>query len=140
MADHDHDGHPGAQPPLEQTGARQERRNTTAAGLHGIYETAHFGFKEMGVGRTFKTLLMLNQKDGFDCQSCAWPSPDKPKIAEFCENGAKAISDELTHRTIGPEFFAAHSVDELRAQSDHWLNAQGRITYPMVLRTGRDRY
>jgi molybdopterin-dependent oxidoreductase alpha subunit len=128
------------EPPLERRAARVGVRGKAAAGIPAIVNTMKYGLRAMGPVRSLRAFLAVNKHDGFDCQSCAWPSPDKPKIAEFCENGAKAISDELTHRTIGPAFFAAHSLDELRAQSDHWLNAQGRLTCPMVLRAGRDRY
>jgi hypothetical protein len=86
-------GASGAQPPLEQEAAHAGDRHKTAAGYFSIYETAHFGIKEMGVGRTFQTLLKINQKDGFDCPSCARPDPDgERKTAEFCENRAKARS------------------------------------------------
>jgi molybdopterin-dependent oxidoreductase alpha subunit len=128
------------EPPLEPKAARVRVRHKAAAGIPAIVSTMKYGLRAMGPVRSLRAFLAVNKHDGFDCQSCAWPSPDKPKIVEFCENGAKAISDELTHRTIGPAFFAAHSLDDLRAQSDHWLNAQGRITYPMVLRAGSDRY
>ena len=128
------------EPPLEPKAARVRVRHKAAAGIPAIVSTMKYGLRAMGPVRSLRAFLAVNKHDGFDCQSCAWPSPDKPKLAEFCENGAKAISDELTHRTIGPAFFAAHSLDELRAQSDHWLNAQGRISYPMVLRAGGDRY
>jgi len=91
--------------------------------------------------RAMNQLLRLNQKKGFDCQSCAWPSPDEDRhIAEFCENGVKAVSDEATTRRITREFFARHSVAELAAQSDHWLGHQGRLTEPMVLRPGATHY
>jgi molybdopterin-dependent oxidoreductase alpha subunit len=129
----------GESPP-ELKAARVGVRHKAAAGIPAIVSTMKYGLRAMGPVRSLRAFLAVNKHDGFDCQSCAWPSPDKPKIVEFCENGAKAISDELTHRTIGPAFFAAHSVDELRAQSDHWLNAQGRITYPMVLRPGGEHY
>src|SRR5437763_1774773 len=69
-------GADGAEAPLETIGAHEGRPDRTAAGLHAIYETAHFGVKEMGVARSARTLLKLNQKDGFDCPSCAWPDPD----------------------------------------------------------------
>jgi hypothetical protein len=78
-------GVPGDQPPLEKAGAHIVEGERTAAGYHSIYETAHFGIKEMGLKRTFQTLSKVNQKDGFDCPSCAWPDPDgKRKMAEFC--------------------------------------------------------
>src|SRR6202008_4083620 len=41
---------------------------------------------------------------------------------------------------IDRAFFARHSVAALSQQSDHWLNAQGRLTEPMVLREGASHY
>src|SRR5580704_4030753 len=112
-----------------------EKRTKKAAGLEAIYQTVRFGFREMGVARTLRTYLAVNKEDGFDCQSCAWPSPDtKRKVAEFCENGSKAIADELTRRKAEPSFFAEHPVAELVERSDYWLNAQGRLTHPMIKR------
>src|ERR1700679_731021 len=76
-----------------------DHRSRKAAGIPAIVQTMKFGLREMGVARTLRTFLDVNKVDGFDCQSCAWPSPDtKRKVAEFCENGAKAIADELTRR------------------------------------------
>jgi molybdopterin-dependent oxidoreductase alpha subunit len=132
----------GAQPPIEKDAARlRHRRDESAAGLTSIYETARHGFGEMGVGRTVHTLLRINQKDGFDCPSCAWPDPDgERKTAEFCENGAKAVASEATRKRAGPEFFAAHTISDLLGQSDRWLEEQGRITHPMLRDSGSDRY
>ena len=42
---------------------------TVAAGLPAIYQTVRFGLREMGPVRAFKTLLAVNKKKGFDCQS-----------------------------------------------------------------------
>src|SRR6201996_9215407 len=98
-----------ARPPKVDVG----RRSKKAAGIPAIVQTMKYGFREMGVARTLRTYLEVNKEDGFDCQSCAWPSPDKKrKVAEFCENGAKAIADELTRRKADPSFFAAHSIAE----------------------------
>jgi molybdopterin-dependent oxidoreductase alpha subunit len=131
----------GAQPPLEDQGANNRRRHTTAAGLYAIYETAHFGIKEMGTKRSFQTLLKVNQKDGFDCPSCAWPDPDgRRNVAEFCENGAKAVASEATTKRLTPEVFATHSISEMLKQPDVWLEELGRITHPMIRRTGTDYY
>jgi molybdopterin-dependent oxidoreductase alpha subunit len=91
--------------------------------------------------RSLRTLLRVNQKGGFDCQSCAWPDEDGDRdTAAFCENGAKAVADEAMTRRIDRAFFARHSVAALSQQSDHWLNAQGRLTEPMVLREGASHY
>ena len=89
-----------------------------------------------------KTLLRLNQVDGFDCQGCAWPdpAPEHRHTAEFCENGAKAVTEEATRRHIGREFFAAHPLAELGDTTDYWLGQQGRIIEPMVLRPGASHY
>ncbi len=66
----------GAEPPLETTGAHEGHRHKTAAGLYAVYQTTRLGFKHMGIVRSLQTLLKVNQKDGFDCPSCAWPDPD----------------------------------------------------------------
>jgi molybdopterin-dependent oxidoreductase alpha subunit len=95
----------------------------------------------MGAVRTFRTLLKLNQKEGFDCPSCAWPDPDgHRKPAEFCENGAKAVASEATTARATPEFFAAHGIAEMLGRSDLWLDQQGRITHPMVRRARAEHY
>jgi molybdopterin-dependent oxidoreductase alpha subunit len=84
---------------------------------------------------------MVNQLDGFDCQGCAWPDPDNDRhAAEFCENGAKAVADEATLERAGPAFFGQHTVGELSRRSDHWLGKQGRLTHPMLLDDGGERY
>lgn len=130
-----------AQNPVEIEGTRIGRAYREAAGIPAVLNTARYGLGEMGPGATVRTLLEINKETGFDCQSCAWPSPDtKRKIFEFCENGAKALSDELTKKRIGREFFAKYSIDELASRSDYWLNQQGRLTEPMVRRTGATHY
>ena len=131
----------GAEPPPEAHPARVGRRDRSAAGLTSIWETVKRGTREMGVKRSFRTLLTLNQKDGYDCPSCAWPDPDgERKTAEFCENGAKAVASEATRRRATPELFAEHPIADMLARSDHWLELQGRIVHPMVRRRGADRY
>ncbi len=77
------------------------------------------------------TLLSMNQPDGFDCPGYAWPDPKHTRSFELCENGAKAVSFELTKRRVTPEFFAAYAVSELERQSDDWPKEQGRLTEPM---------
>ena len=103
----------------------------SAVGLPGIAHSLQYALEEMGPRRSLQTLLKMNHIDGFDCPSCAWPDPDHRKAAEFCENGAKAVAWEATRKRVGPEFFAAHSIAELREESDHWLESQGRLTAPM---------
>ena len=132
---------PAAQPPLETARAKLAAPSAAAAGLTAVATTTRFVLGHAGVVRGTKLLLAVNQHDGFDCQSCAWPSPDGERHGfEFCENGAKAVADEATTQRITREFFARHSVFDLAAQSDHWLNTQGRLTEPMVLRPGATHY
>jgi molybdopterin-dependent oxidoreductase alpha subunit len=106
-----------------------------------IVKSFQFGLGRAGLRRTAAIFARVNKKDGFDCQSCAWPNPDGKRHAfEFCENGAKAMASEAATRRIGNEFFAKHSVAQLLAESDHWHELQGRLTEPMVLRPGRLHY
>ncbi|WP_336922831.1 FdhF/YdeP family oxidoreductase [Aquipuribacter sp. SD81] len=113
---------------------------TWAAGVPGVYHALELSWKQMGTTRTVRTLRLLNQKQGFDCPGCAWPDPDHRSPAEFCENGAKAVAEEATVRRIGPEFFAEHDVDDLAGRSDWWLGQQGRLTHPVVKRSGSRHY
>jgi formate dehydrogenase major subunit len=96
----------------------------------------------MGLIRSSRTLVKLNQPDGLDCMSCAWPDPDPEHRhkAEFCENGAKAVAEEATTARATPAFFAEHSIADLNARSEHWLGQQGRITHPMVKRPRATHY
>lgn len=117
-------------------------RKKAAAGVTGVAVAMKRSLEQMGLVRSAETLLELNQAEGFDCPSCAWPDPDPGhrKIAEFCENGAKAVAEEGTKRRADPEFFARYSIDELASHSELWLGKQGRITHPMVKRPGATHY
>ena len=131
-----------AQNPVEISGTRVGSPYLKAAGIPAILSSAKISLREMGVARTAETWFRINKEDGFDCQSCAWPSPDpgKRKLFEFCENGTKALADEATKKVIGAKFFAEHSVAELAGESDYRLNKQGRVGEPMVLRAGATHY
>ncbi|CAM5346910.1 hypothetical protein SCYAM73S_05899 [Streptomyces cyaneofuscatus] len=111
-----------------------------AAGLPAVAHSLRIARQQMGVRRTAQTLLKVNQKNGFDCPGCAWPEGDKRHTAEFCENGAKAVAEEATLRRVTPDFFAAHPVADLAGRSGYWLGQQGRITQPVYLPEGADRY
>jgi formate dehydrogenase major subunit len=112
-----------------------------AAGVPAVLVSLERGLEEMGAVRTGRTLFRLNQRNGFDCPGCAWPeTPGHRKHAEFCENGAKAVAEEATLRTVGPDFFAEHSLEDLSERTDFWLGQQGRLTHPMVLRPGDTHY
>ena len=130
---------PGAQPP-EETGRAQLREpHRVAAGWLALTESLRFTIRETGLTRGVGDWLKVNKKDGFDCQSCAWPSPDDDRhLFEFCENGVKALTSEATRKKITPEFFREHSIADLQQQSDYWLELQGRLVHPMVKRARRD--
>jgi molybdopterin-dependent oxidoreductase alpha subunit len=118
------------------------RAKESAAGVTGVAVALKRSVERMGPARSARTLLKLNQADGFDCMSCAWPDPEvgHRHTAEFCENGAKAVAEEATKARATPDFFASHSIAELDAQSEHWLGQQGRITHPMIKRPGGSHY
>ena len=130
----------GAEPP--EKGAPELRApDRVAAGMHALWETLKFTARETGFARGISDWLKINKKDGFDCQSCAWPSPDEHRhLFEFCENGVKALTSEATKKHIGPEFFRKHSIAALREQTDNWLELQGRLVHPMVKRAGAAHY
>ena len=114
---------------------------TVAAGVSAVMVALRRGVAEMGVVRTAETLAKVNQRNGFDCPGCAWPEdPAGRRLAEFCENGAKAVAEEATRRVVTPEFFARHPVAELAGRPEYWLSQQGRLTEPMVLRPGDTHY
>ena len=126
-----------AQYPLGQDIPRVTERDETAAGFHGVFESLRFSAMH-GPLRSTRSLLSMNQKGGFDCPSCAWPDPDGNRnVAEFCENGAKAIAWESTSRKVDPEFFRQHTIADLASRTEQWLGDQGRITHPLVLRRGQ---
>lgn len=114
--------------------------SATAAGLKSIAVTLDNARRQTGFVRALRVLGRVNQTHGFDCPGCAWPDPKERSVAEFCENGAKAVLDEATTRRVDAEFFRRHSLEELRGQSEQWLNAQGRLVEPMVLRPGATHY
>lgn len=126
MSNAPHDG-------IDEAELKVGEPKTKAAGIPGVLHAMDIALAQMGPVRTARTLLRLNQKDGFDCPGCAWPEADKRHLAEFCENGAKAVAEEATRRRATPEFFAKHSIADLLERDDYWLGQQGRLTHPMLL-------
>lgn len=114
----------------------------SAAGVKAVTVALERGWAQAGVSRTVKSMLRVNQRDGFDCPGCAWPESitGKRSPAEFCENGAKAIAEESTTRVVDAAFWAQHSVAELEDKTEYWLGSQGRIAEPVVIRPGETHY
>jgi molybdopterin-dependent oxidoreductase alpha subunit len=105
--------------------------------LRGIAQV--FG-REWDTPAALETLMRQNKPKGFMCVSCSWTKPADHHAFEFCENGAKATLWELTTRRCEPEFFAKHSVTELKTWSDFELEQAGRLTDPMRYDAATDHY
>ncbi|MFM0668982.1 FdhF/YdeP family oxidoreductase [Paraburkholderia sediminicola] len=87
-----------------------------------------------------RILAQQNKPDGFACVSCSWAKPADPHLFEFCENGAKATAWEITSKRIDAQFFADHTLSELRSWSGLELELRGRLTAPMRWDPATDRY
>ncbi|HEV9037748.1 MAG TPA: FdhF/YdeP family oxidoreductase [Puia sp.] len=113
-----------------------------AVGIPAILSSFRHVIGEAGLTRGLKALARVNQKGGYDCPSCAWPDPDDERsgIAEYCENGAKAIAEEATTKKLTPEFFAENAVEDLALLSDRDIGSKGRISQPMHLPPGATHY
>ncbi|MCD8403264.1 FdhF/YdeP family oxidoreductase [Tenacibaculum finnmarkense] len=131
-----------AQPPENLTGIKLIEIPTKAVGTKAIKSALSHVFSETGIIKGIQLLKNINQLDGFDCPGCAWPDPDQKRafLAEYCENGAKAIAEEATTNRVSPLFFATHTVQELSEWSDYDIGKSGRITHPMILREGSNNY
>jgi molybdopterin-dependent oxidoreductase alpha subunit len=127
--------------PLEAQAPTLSGPERVSAGVPAVLSTGRHILAEMGPLRGLSALARLNQKGGYDCPGCAWPDPDHQRsIAEFCENGAKAVAEEATMRRADRDLFARWTVQDLSERSDRWLGKQGRLTEPMLLAAGEDRY
>ncbi|MFF7094529.1 FdhF/YdeP family oxidoreductase [Streptomyces rubradiris] len=113
-----------------------------AAGVPAVVHALEYSLEQTSPRKTGVDLLTMNQVGGIDCPGCAWadPAPGRRHRNEYCENGAKHINDEATTRRVTADFFREHSVSDLAARSDRWLNQQGRLTEPMIKRPGSDHY
>jgi len=132
---------PAAQGPAALTGLRLTEPKEVAAGVQAVAQAMKYATDWAGVVKGPRLLTLVNQHDGFDCPSCAWPDPKGHRAtAEFCENGAKAVADAADRRRADAAFFASHSVAELASWPDKALNDAGRLTNPMVLREGSSHY
>ncbi|KAG1470624.1 hypothetical protein G6F57_011719 [Rhizopus arrhizus] len=124
----------------EQKPPRYKPYNQPAGGWGAAGATAKVLLQQSVIGKGSKALLAMNQPGGFKCPSCAFPDADERRKLEFCENGAKALAWEATQFRAGRELFAQHTVTELMAQTDYWLEMQGRLTEPMRYDAATDHY
>jgi molybdopterin-dependent oxidoreductase alpha subunit len=133
---------PSAENPEELLDLKVTEPKHWAAGIPAVYEAFKDVMQETGPLRGMGALLKMNQKGGFDCSSCAWPDPDDDRspIAEYCENGAKALAEEATTKKLTAEFFAQNSVIDLAELSDYEIGKKGRIAQPMYLPKNSTHY
>jgi len=133
---------PDAENPEQFTGLKQGKIKKSAAGLSSVISSGKKVFGEAGILRGLKALWHLNKKGGYDCPSCAWPDPDdeRSRIAEYCENGAKAVGEEATLKKLTASFFKKISVKDLAALSDYEIGKKGRIAQPMYLPKAASHY
>ncbi len=106
-------GKPGVQVDEPEAGPLFEPYESPAGGWGALRAVARALREQSVVLKGSEALLSMNQPEGFDCPGCAWPDPKHTSSFEFCENGAKAVSFELTKRRVTPEFFAGYTVSEL---------------------------
>lgn len=133
---------PNAENPEEFLELKLGKVKDVAAGIPAVVSSAKHVFGEMGLGRGLKALAALNQKDGYDCPGCAWPDPDdhRSPIAEYCENGAKAIAEEATTKKLDADFFKKNAVYDLAKLNDYEIGKKGRVAQPMYLPNGGTHY
>ena len=120
--------------------ARVESYDAPAGGWGSLNAVMHILTQEEVAILGSEILLKQNKPGGFMCVSCSWAKPASPHPFEFCENGAKATAWEITGKTVTPEFFAQHTLAELRNWSDRELEDQGRLTHPMRYDPANDKY
>ncbi len=115
------------------------QKPSKAGGLPSLTSTLKHIIQSQQPQTNMKSLMKTNQDKGFDCPGCAW-GDEKNALLQFCENGAKAIAWESTNKKVDHQFFALHSVQQLKKQSDYWLEYQGRLTEPMRYNAKTDHY
>jgi len=133
---------PGAENPEQLMDLKVSEPKKWAAGIPGVYEAGKDVIEEDGLIRGMKGLFHMNKNDGFDCSGCAWPDPDDDRspIAEYCENGAKALAEEATTKKLTADFFAQNSVADLAKLNDFEIGKKGRIAQPVYLPKGGTHY
>ena len=132
----------GAENPEDFTGLKIGKIKKVAAGIPAVVSSFEKVVEEAGFGRGMKALWNLNKKGGFDCPSCAWPDPDDERsgVAEYCENGARAVAEEATAKKLDGNFFSQNAVQELARLSDYEIGGKGRVAEPMYLAKGATHY
>ncbi|PWH82027.1 hypothetical protein DIS18_12225 [Algibacter marinivivus] len=118
------------------------QRPENSVGFSAIKNSIGQVSKYMNVTDAFKLAIKMNQKGGFDCPGCAWPDPDdeRSSLGEYCENGMKAMAEEMQSKLIWRDFFKNNAVDDLASLSDFEIGKSGRLAEPMYLPEGATHY
>ena len=128
-----------AQNPFTLDKVRVGSASEEAAGIPAIWNTMLYGIGKMGPIRSSEVFLKINHVTGFDCQSCAWPTPTKSgKSSNFAKTAPKQSPMSRPRSVSRRNFSPSHSIADLAGQSDYWLNQQGRLTSPIVQQSQRD--
>ncbi|OLP56052.1 formate dehydrogenase [Rhizobium rhizosphaerae] len=128
------------QPPSKEPGPEIEPYTGPAGGWGSVTSLMRQAKRAKRPASVLPGLVQQNKPHGFACVSCAWAKPADPHPAEFCENGAKATFWELTSDRATPDFFAQHTLAELKTFDDYELEMTGRLTEPMRYDRESDRY
>jgi molybdopterin-dependent oxidoreductase alpha subunit len=139
---------PGLEPPLEPSvgtvpdePASSHPYHHPSAGWGAAKSVTRVLLEQGELREGTRAIRKMNHEDGgFDCPGCAWPDSLKGLHLDICENGIKHVTWEMTRKRAGREFFAAHTVAELREWTDFALEDQGRLTEPMVYDAETDHY
>ncbi|WP_346238317.1 FdhF/YdeP family oxidoreductase [Niabella insulamsoli] len=134
--DHPHgNGQPDAENPVRLLHLQVKPPKVWAAGVPAVIASFKDLLEERAVFRGVFALAKMNQFTGFDCPSCAWPDPDddRSSVAEYCENGAKALAEEATAKKLTADFFSKNPVVALSALSDYQIGKLGRLAQPLFL-------
>jgi anaerobic selenocysteine-containing dehydrogenase len=141
-ADENYKEEPSAQNPYKLLDLKLTKVKNWAAGVPAVMASLNDLLEEKTLIRGGKALFKMNQFDGFDCPSCAWPDPDddRSSVAEYCENGVKALAEEATTKRITAEFFLKNPVYDLARLNDYEIGKKGRLTEPVYLPKGGTHY
>jgi molybdopterin-dependent oxidoreductase alpha subunit len=111
------------------------------AGGRGAVKGAIAAFWDQRIPlRVIESFRKANIPHGFDCPGCAFPDKNNGSGVDSCEQGQKAIAWEMTPKRTDAEFFAQHTLAELRTRSNIELENQGRLTTPMYYDPATDTY
>ena len=84
-----------------------------AAGIPGVIASASALNEQMGRRKAVRTMLRVNQPDGFDCPGCAWPEPPTRRASSSARTAPRRSPRRPPTGGSTADFFAAHPIAEL---------------------------